>query len=300
MNRFLKSLLLLLVATLSCKSRQVEVPFAMVFPNANSRPTYFTVHNVRQAQSVSTGRGVKIGILDHLFGTTKHRELFAGEANFLGPTEAWRLTDTDEHGYWMALVLREIAPDVSIYALNTAHRDGLVRAKAIAAAVDWAIASRIDVLSYSHAAFSSAERAILDPAVAKAHAAGIVTVFIHYGYGGNVLPGGLDADDEDGRQPDINVLHFDYTVLFPGEYEKAQRGEKTWYRPFLSMSSTAPVVAGVVAMMRGVNPALTPPQVQTILRETARADRFGKTDIPRVLDAAAAVARAQAAAGRSR
>src|SRR5512141_55123 len=34
---------------------------ALVFYNANSRETYFTIHNIRPAQAIATGNGVKVG-----------------------------------------------------------------------------------------------------------------------------------------------------------------------------------------------------------------------------------------------
>ncbi len=65
------------------------------------------------------------------------------------------------------------------------------------------------------------------------------------------------------------------------------------YRPFLSMSSTAPVTAAVVAMMRGVNPRLTPRQCKEILQATAHPLVYEGASCPRVVDAGAAVARAR-------
>ena len=50
----------------------------LVFPGANSRVTYFTVHNIAAAQAVARGRGVKAGILDHSFGIDAHAPLYAG------------------------------------------------------------------------------------------------------------------------------------------------------------------------------------------------------------------------------
>jgi hypothetical protein len=273
-------------------ARLNQVPQVLVFPNANSRATYASLHRIREAQEISRGRGVKVGILDHLFGTRLHAELYAGSGNFLGESEAWKLTDVDEHGYWMALTLREIAPEAEIYALNAADpQDDVKRARAIAKAVDWAIDQKLDVLTYSHRPFSPESRAIVDPAIAKAHSAGIVTTFIHYPLPGNLLPGPLLDPHEEERAPDVNVLHFDYSVLFPFEYAKYKRGEKTWYRPFLSISSTSPVLGGVVALMRSLRPGLTPVECREILRSSSRSSSFGGKGISNVLDAAAAVAR---------
>jgi len=276
-----------------------EIPFTLVFDNANSRPTYFSVHGIGAAQELSRGRGARVGILDHYFGTEVHPELYAGSANFLGDDAAEKLTTIAEHGYWMAKTLREIAPEVEIFALNAASRDESQRADAISRAVDWAIEHDLDILTHSHRKFSIEAREIVDAAVERAHEAGIVTVFIHYGHPENLLPGGLFPALEDGREPDVFVLHYDYSVLFTEWYAELQQTGKSarGYTPFLSISSTAPVTAGVVAMMRSLDPGLSPARCREILRSTARPMTFEGKDVPRALDAAAAV---EKAAGDSR
>lgn len=261
----------------------------LVFPGANSRATYFSLHKIGEAQLLSKGKGIKVGILDHSFGTMIHPRLYAGGKNFVKGNEEF-LTQREWHGYWMATVLREIAPETEIYALNTYDFSGVeARAEAMAQAIDWAIEQKLDVLTYSAAAFAGEARRILDKALDKAHRANIITTFIHTGHPGNIFPSGLWGGPDDGREPDINVLHYDYSVVFIDEYRKAMAGDKTGYQPFLSLSSTSPVVGGVVAMMKSLNPGLTPAQCQRILRETSRPMDFAGEKPPRVLDAAAAL-----------
>ena len=50
-------------------------PYTLVFPGANSRTTYFSMHHIGEAQEITRGAGVKVGILDHLFGTEVHPDL---------------------------------------------------------------------------------------------------------------------------------------------------------------------------------------------------------------------------------
>ena len=45
------------------------------FPNANSRPTLFTVHNVTGAHALTLGEEVDVGILDHQFAMDRHTDL---------------------------------------------------------------------------------------------------------------------------------------------------------------------------------------------------------------------------------
>lgn len=282
-----------LIVSFVCSShlRGDDPNSVLVFPGANSRETYFSLHKIGEAQLSSKGKGIKVGILDHSFGTMLHPKLYAGGKNFVKDKEEF-LTDREWHGYWMATVLREIAPEAEIYALNTYDFSGVeARAEAMARAIDWAIEQKIDILTYSAAAFAGAARETLDKALDKAHKANIITTFIHTGHPGNILPSGLWADPDDGREPDINVLHYDYSVVFIDEYRKAMAEGKSPSQPFLSVSSTSPVVGGVVAMMKSLDPELTPARCRKILRETARPLDFEGGKPMRVLDAAAAIER---------
>jgi hypothetical protein len=271
----------------------VEAPPILYFPNANSRPTWFTVHHVREAQAISRGGGVKVGILDHSFGYGTHEGLYAGGENFM--SGEWRdsFAGNSHHGWWMACALREIAPDVEIYALGTYSDDEAVKVEAMVRAIDWAIAHDLDVLTYSAARFSPEVRGRLDAAVDRAHAAGIVTTFIHYPHPGNLLPswiGPLSGDDE--REPDVNILHYDYTVIFTQPYlEWLEKGEAGGYQPFLSLSSTSPVTAGFVALLMSARPGLGPDAYRRILMETARPFTLEGMTGPRTVDIAAALRR---------
>ncbi len=250
----------------------VEAPPIIYFPNANSRPTYFTIHHVREAWEISKGAGIKIGILDHSFGVDVNEGLYAGGANF--QTGEWGESYATEshHGFWMASVLREVAPEVEIYALGTYSSDEAEKVDAMVRAIDWAIEHELDILTYSAARFSAEVRPRLDAAVDRAHAAGIVTTFIHYPHPGNILPtwiGFRSGDDE--REPDLNILHYDYQVIFTEQYlawlkDPAGSG----YRPYLSISSTSPVAAAFVAMLKSVRPGLSGDDCRRILRETSR------------------------------
>jgi hypothetical protein len=255
-----------------------------VFPGANSRETYFTLHQIREAQAISKGKGCKIGILDHSFGMAHHPKLYAGGANFVPGNDDF-LQQRQWHGYWMATVLREIAPEVEIYALNTrTFKNRQLDAGAIARAVEWAIDNHLDVLTYSAEAFEGESQKILNKALNRAHTAGIITTFIHTGHPRNILPSGLFSGQDDGREPDVNIFHFDYTVV----------ALKPWNnQPFLSISSTSPVLGGVVAMMKSAHPSLTLDQCQKILRDTAHAIDFHGEKPPRSLDAFEAVKRAK-------
>jgi hypothetical protein len=269
----------------------VEAPPFIRFPNANSRQTYFTIHNIWEAWEYSKGSGVKVGILDHSFGYGKHEGLYAGGENF--QTDEWGeyFSESSHHGFWMASTLREVAPEVDIYALGTYSSDESAKVDAMVRAIDWAIENDLDVLTYSAARFSAENRPRLDEAVDRALAHGIAFTFIHYPHPGNILPtwlGPRSGDDE--REPDVNILHYDYQLIFTERYiDWLERGEESGHRPYLSISSTSPVTAGFVAMLKSVRPELSPAEIKQVLMETSRPLTFEGRQAPRVVDAAAAL-----------
>lgn len=244
------------------------------------------MHNIKEAQAISQGKGCKIGILDHSFGMAVHPKLYAGGKNFVADSDEF-LTKREWHGYWMAVVLHEIAPQADIYALNThSFKSPETNAEAVGRAVDWAIKNHLSVLTYSQAVMQGKQRKILNAALDRAHKAGIVTTFIHTGHPSNILPTGLWGGLEDGREPDVNVLQYDYTVTRVKGWDKDKAN-----LPFFSVSSMSPVVGGVVALMKSLRPDLSPGDCQKIIRETSHPMNYRGEKPLRVLDALAAVKR---------
>jgi hypothetical protein len=283
--------LLVLGASASHQSAKVEVPPAFYFPGANSRPTYFTIHNVYEAWATSKGRGVKVGVLDHSFGFRTHPGLYAGGANFQTGEWGEPFDSVSWHGYWMAATLREMAPEVEVYALGTHSSNEGTKVDAMVRAIDWAIEHQLNVLTYSGERFSAAVRPRLDSAVNRALAKGMITTFIHYPHPDNLLPTCLcprGGDDE--RDPDVNIFPYDYSVLFTKQYaDWMERGSASGYRPFLSISSTSPVTAAFVAILKSARPDLGPTAVKRVLMETSHRTTFEGRMSQRTVDVAAAV-----------
>ncbi len=152
------------------------------------------------------------------------------------------------------------------------------------------------MLTYSQPKIKAAEhRQRLDAALSRAHAANLVTTFINYAHPGNILPGPLGNPSDPGFESDINILHFDYTVLLVKEYLEFQKepDPRKHTPPFLSMSSTSIVVGGMVALMRSVDRSLTPVQCKRILVETSRAMNYRGQEVRHVADATAALEQAR-------
>lgn len=268
---------------------------SLVFGDANSRDTYFTLHNVAKAHEMSKGKGVKVGILDNYFGYNRHPQLYAGGANFSGKDLGYH--NADEHGYWMSLALREIAPEAEVYALGIDFDSEEAKVRTMLDAIEWAIDNDLDVLTYSSSQFLEENEKKLNVVVDKAMESGIVTTFIHYYHPGNILPDGLfmyrGEADYNRREPDLNILHYDYNVVIISRYlEYLSSSEEDRARltpPFLSISSTSPVTAGFVALMKSVRSDLPPAKYKRILMETARSLIYKGEDCPRVPDVYEAV-----------
>jgi hypothetical protein len=294
-----KALIFLLVLSLVINafaflrfSRVPDVHF-VVNSEANSRPTYFSIHNIAPAQEVASGQGIKVGILDHYFGYETHGDLYAGGVDFLGDSSSFR--DISEHGYWMAGVLREIAPDCQVYALNTMHGNPEKKVEAMAAAIDWAIAEDLDILTYSGPLIPSIHRGGLDEAIERAHAHGIVTTFIHCDHDANLFPDGLFPYDQNvySREPDVNIFHYDYNVLLLSTYSRYQQLSSPPVNgdgaPYFSLSSTSPVTAGFVALLMEIRGDLKPDQYREILMAAGSEIDFHDPIFERALHAKRAV-----------
>ncbi len=263
---------------------------SIVFGDANSRDTYFSMHNIARAYEVTKGKGIKVGILDTSFGYSKHSNLYAGGKDFADRENIFM--NEEWHGYWMAVTLREIAPEVEIYALGVNFDNEDKKVESMIQAIEWAIENGLDVLTYSSSRLSEENEKKLDVAVNKANEHKIVTTFIHYPNPNNILPGGLFMSkgdiDYDGREPDLNIYHYDYNTVIISSYvnymtaSKDQRAQMV--PPFMSLSSTSPVTAGFVALLKSIDNTLHPAEYKRILMETSNKRLYNGVICPRVPD----------------
>lgn len=267
-------------------------------PDANTRETYATIHHVKEAQEISTGKGVKVGILDWGFGYEDHRELYEDGKDFTSyEYHDENFNHTSEHGFWMAQTLKEIAPDVEVYALGTFVPDDEAEwVDAMIEAVHWAMEEDLDILTLSHQAISQKNRERFDAEVDKAIEQGIVTTFIHYDNPNNILPWGIWDNGGDGyynRDADINIFQYDYNTLFLESYGRIAESPEFDgnYKDelHLSVSSMSVVTAGFVAMLEEIDNTLTPAEYKEILLTTSRPMEYAGERAEHVVDIEAAV-----------
>jgi len=255
------------------------------FNNANSRNTYFTVHNVREAQKRSKGKGVKVGIIDWLFALDENGSLYSGSADIIGDKHL--LHTSKGHGYMMAATLREIAPECEIYAINGVQYSNSMspddannkRIENLEESIEWAIHNDIRILTYSHEAFYGPLRERANKAVQKAVDHGLITTFIHNDSPFNIFPYGCFGfrnDQKFSRSPDVNIYHMDYNTLFIRQYERYAdtilKGEMIRSGndlPYFSNSSMSPVLAGFVALLKSLKQDLSSSEYKQLLIETS-------------------------------
>ncbi len=260
----------------------------VTFNDANERETYETVHHFKEAQKISTGKEIKVGIIDKYFGFKKHSDFYSGGKDFTNDSQAFE--EIDEHGYWMATTLKEIAPDVKVFALNARSDNRDDEAQSITDAINWAIENHLNILTYSAESFSPKNRDKIDSAVKKAIEHGIVTTFINYPLPENIFPWGLFPyqGNEYSRKPDLNIYHYDFNgllILIYNRYLESGRKPRSGDEiPYFSISSMSPVLAGFVAMMMEVKRDLSPDEYKQILIATSKEMEYKGKKIEHVVD----------------
>lgn len=283
--------------------KQSDEFWCVDFPDANTRENYVTIHNIKAAQAVSKGAGVKVGILDWGFGYAEHERLYAGGKDFTSyPYHDENFAHASEHGYWMAETLKEIAPDVEIYALGTYTPEGEAKwVDAMIEGIRWAMENDIDILTLSHEPISEENRERFDEVVNEAIDRGIVTTFIHYDNPNNILPWGIwdyqrevmGGEDIYNRDADINIFQYDYNTLFLKNYQEVSERpdfDKVYQSElFTSVSSMSVVTAGFVAILMSINDSLTPEQYKEILIKTSHYAEYGGEGAEHVVDIGEAV-----------
>jgi hypothetical protein len=257
--------------------------------------THLRIHNVGPAHRITLGSGAKVGIIGHSFEEGAHPGLYAGAKRFSGNWKEPQTQTTDHQGYWMALAVREIAPNADIYALDVPDREGERRPRALARALNWALENDLDVVTYCAASLSERERQILDPVVDRVVQAGLVVVFVDYSNPSNLLPAGFGTlQTPNDRAPDLNIFSYDCTSLLAGRLQALPESDDDdiqRHRPFLAQPSSGPFTAGLVALMRSVDPDASPQQIKRVLMESSRPVAYGGREAAKVPDAFEAVTR---------
>lgn len=210
---------------------------------------------LHEARRRASGKGVTVAILDHSFvaddWSLKGR--LANPGSIIPGVPS--LASKPSHGTWMARQLVRIAPGVKIMPV-VIMGDKSPGAEEYIQGIDYAIAHGADIISLSHAAVAPDKTTALDAAAARAAEAGATFVFIHYrGTRNDVIhPGPIEFAPYHEGEDCVHVIGTNFSDEFP----------LTW-----GVSQTAPIVAGVIALMKEARPGLKPAEIRKILLDSS-------------------------------
>ncbi len=232
--------------------------------------------NVSKAQKLATGKGVIVAILDHMFEpedwSLKGRVVKPGSV-----LEGAPVFDPETglgHGTWMAQELVRVVPDVKIMPVRFCGRGRYGEAGLYIKGIEYAAQNGADIISLSHQPLPKDRQDDFDRAVEETAKKGVTLVYIHY----------------QGNRKDVIVtkpIEFapyyngkEYVYVIGTNFIDESKFPMTW-----GVSATAPMVSGVIAMMKELNPRLTPQEIREILVKSGRELESGY----RVLDAVKAL-----------
>jgi serine protease AprX len=188
-----------------------------------------------------------------------------------------------------------VAPGAAVIGLKVADAEGVTSSSLIAQALEWCITNRaaygIEVINLSLAGPGPSDGAAVDDRmVNRAVAAGMVVCVAAGNEGpepstigspgaavdavtvGNMADTGRDGfylDPSSSRGPTLD-RRVKPDLCAPGvDILAAHAGTGSGYRRLTGTSMASPFVAGLAALMRAADPALTPAAVKAILKETA-------------------------------
>jgi hypothetical protein len=234
-------------------------------------PTFMTYSQIGEAQRHSKGDGVRVAIIDWQFDmrgeeAEKYVEpvsMVPGEG--IGELKPW-------HGEWMAEIVHEIAPEAEIIPIRARSLESETYSEYLIQGIHYAADHGAVAVSSSMGPMVASEE--LRAAIDHAEASGMVFVNVHpefvVGNDGKTtmcMPGECDP-----RIIRTGVVSVPDHPAQPAP----NRDIYTWpydleavYQDGWGYSNAPPIVLGVIALMHGVHPELTPGEARDIIKTTA-------------------------------
>ncbi|HUU36346.1 MAG TPA: S8 family serine peptidase [Vicinamibacterales bacterium] len=143
--------------------------------------------------AAATGRGVRVAVIDSgVHSGHPHVGLVESGVSFAA--DGARGVDTVDrlgHGTAVAAAIREKAPEATLVPVKVFDRELRATADALVAAIDWAVAARVQIINLSLGTANAGHEARLAVALERATAAGVCLVAAAEQDGTRWLPGSL-------------------------------------------------------------------------------------------------------------
>ncbi len=250
--------------------------------NNNADTTYLTFHKVEQAWKYTKGKDVKVAILDWMFNLSPQSSkkyvdpisLVPGQP--IGEHKPW-------HGEWMAEIVHTIAPEAKIIPVrarpnsdknNPETADYKPYEKYLIEGIKYAADHGAAVVTSSMGTLRQTNA--LTEAVDYAKKKGTVFIDVHPEY----------KDFKNGKLIFCDSTELNPLIIHPGivsvtahpctKESEMRRDFYTWpydinpvFRDGWGYSNAPPITAGIIALVKSVNPELSVKQIKMLLIETS-------------------------------
>jgi subtilisin family serine protease len=228
----------------------------------------------------ATGAGVKVAVVDS--GVDGDHPRVGSVAGGV----AFELDPADEHGYVAregahadlvghgtacAAIIRSLAPDAEIYSVRVLGANLKGRGALLHAGVQWSVRHRMDVANLSLSSKSDAMFGPLHEVADEAYFAGTVLVCAANNLPGPTYPSQYASVVSVAARAGEEPMGLAYNAHPPVEFGARGIDVDVAWSGHGSITATgnsfaAPHVSGMVALMRGKHPWLTPLQVKAVLQ----------------------------------
>ncbi len=237
----------------------------------------------------STGKGVRVAVIDTGVehdhpalgdsvrgGVIVEYDEDAEDGYRVDPDE--RPRDLSGHGTACAGIIHSLAPEAEIYSIRVLGRDMRGRALQFAGGLEWAIANDMQVINMSLSTSKEEYFALFHELADLAFFKGVNLVSAVNNIPAPSYPSTFSSEISVAAHDCPDPFTFYYNPLPPVEFGAPGIDvEVAWlnkqYATNTGNSFAAPHIAGIVALIRGKHPDLTPFQIKTVLMACAANSR---------------------------
>lgn len=210
-----------------------------------------------KAREIATGKKKIVAILDHSFNRNHPllKDRYVSPVSMIEGEPA--LSEGSSHGTDMAIDVLLMAPDALIMPIVVVGNGQWGEAEPMIRGIRYAVENGADVISCSQGAIKG-EQDALDEAIEQATRKGVTFVFINYK--GNrhevIVPAPVEFAKYHNGQERVYMIGTNFI---------GNDSPITW-----GVSHTAPILSGLITMMREVNPDLQPARIRQILLQSTK------------------------------